>query len=347
MFIPHQLAPRIEIIVGLPHLSNGPILQRAKALGVPALISANCLSRWESVEAWREWAGWRKGPLANAQGLASLDLDSAGYTLMAKYGGFPWSIRSYMQLASSYPFRRIAAADYCCEIEIAADRHEVLDRISRTIRTNRESRVIAMDMGIADRLMPVLQGRIPTDYERCADALAMSILPGGIVGIGSMCRREIHGPQGLLAVIEHLDRILPKSVRLHAFGVKGSALPWLKTFSHRIASIDSQAWALQARHRALRLGVSKTDAFSADEMQRWLSAQHDILNQPPRRSEHSYAPDLQLHERPSDPWQAAIAEARSQIRDLIESGDLDHDEISEGWIHQWAADLYRVSRAAA
>lgn len=341
-----DIKPRIEIIVGLPHLANGPILQRAKTLQVPILISANCLSRWKKTETDREWRGWRTSPLANANGLASLDLDSAGYSLMVAYKGFPWTIQSYMQLAASYPFRRIASADYCCEAEIASNRAEVLDRISRTIRTNRDCLKIARDLGIADRLMPVLQGRHPTDYERCADALSTQISPGSVIGVGSMCRRDIHGPDGLIAVIEHLDRILPKSVRLHAFGVKGSALPWLKPYASRVASIDSQAWALQARHRALRLGISKSDTFSADEMQRWLGAQHAALNEPERHIQPARPAIATANSLAENAWDAALSTARKQIRDLIESGDLDHDDITEGWITQWAADIHQRRLAA-
>lgn len=36
----------------------------------------------------------------------------------------------------------------------------------------------------------------------------------------------------------------------------------------------------------------------------------------------------------SDPWKAAIAQARSEIRALIGSGDLDHDELTLPWIEQ-------------
>jgi hypothetical protein len=50
---------------------------------------------------------------------------------------------------------------------------------------------------------------------------------------------------------------------------------------------------------------------------------------------------------PSDPWERAIALARQQIRELIESGDLDHDEITAGWVETWAADLYHADRQAA
>lgn len=79
----------IQIILGLPHLANGPILQRAVMLQAPVLISANCLSRWRKADGWREWSGWRTGTLANAAPLASVDLDSAGYTMMVRYRGLP------------------------------------------------------------------------------------------------------------------------------------------------------------------------------------------------------------------------------------------------------------------
>jgi hypothetical protein len=118
----------IEIVVGLPHLNNGPILARAKAMQQPMQISANCLSKWRERGGWRSWEGWRLSQLDNATELHSLDLDSAGYVLTSLYRGFPWSIADYMALAASYPFRRIAAADYCCEHEIAGNRDEVLDQ---------------------------------------------------------------------------------------------------------------------------------------------------------------------------------------------------------------------------
>jgi hypothetical protein len=335
----------IEIVVGLPHLNNGPILARAKLMQQPMLISANCLSKWRDQGGWRSWEGWRHGQLDNAAGLRSLDLDSAGYVLASRYRGFPWSITDYMALAASYPFRRIAAADYCCEHEIANDRDEVLDRISRTVATNRECRERAADLGIIDRLMPVLQGRTPEDYGRCAEALHLSMLPGTVIGVGSMCRRDIHGPEGLIAVVSYLDRVLPIGVRLHLFGVKGTALPWLLPFAGRVASIDSQAWGTAARREAHRTGRSKTDAFAADHMERWTIAQLDRLLQQPC---HAPAMTPMAVPAPStDPWERAIARARAEVRDLIASGDLTHDEITAGWIEAWAADLMAEEPEAA
>lgn len=344
----HQsLSPAaIEIVVGLPHLSNGPILKRVREMQVPALISANCLSRWRSHEGWRQWAGWGLATLANARGLRSLDLDSGGYVDMGTYRGIPWSVDEYMALAASYPFRRFASLDYCTEAGVAHDREQVLDRISRTIRANRDCRQRADDLGISDRLMPVIQGRLPTDYERCADALAWSMTPGTVIGVGSMCRRPVNGPEGLRAVFEHLDRVLAQGVLLHGFGIKGTALSYLKGLEHRIASIDSQAYGIHARHDALARGVSKTDALVADHLEAWTEAQIHRAATPGAavQCELLLAPS---NTAPPDPWEAAIITARAQIRDLIEEGQLDHDAMTEAWIQEWAADLYRSDRPAA
>lgn len=328
----------IQIILGLPHLANGPILQRAVMLQAPVLISANCLSRWRKADGWREWSGWRTGTLANAAPLASVDLDSAGYTMMVRYRGLPWSIADYMALAASWPFRRISSADYCCEEGVAHDREEVLDRIARTTATNRECFARAGDLGIRDRLMPVLQGRVPDDYDRSLDAIGGLILPGAIVGIGSMCRRPVHGREGLIAVVERLTRILPIGVKAHLFGVKGDALPYLTPFARWIASIDSQGWGVGVRQHALRHRIAKTDALGADFMERWYRTQCARTLETPR-----HLPEAAASAPPpptADPWERAIAQARAEIRALIESGDLDHDEITTGWIETWAAEIY-------
>jgi hypothetical protein len=334
----------IEIILGLPHLADGALLATARRLQAPVLISANCLSRWRKADGWREWAGWRTATLDNAHGLVSLDLDSAGYSMMVRYGGLPWSIADYMALAASYPFRRVSSIDYCCEDGVASHREEVLDRISRTIATNHECFARAGDLGIRDRFMPVLQGRRPDDYVRCLEAIEGMLLPGTVVGIGSMCRRVIHGPEGLVAVVERLSRVLPVGVRAHAFGVKGDALPYLAPFSRWIASIDSQAFGVAARRDALRRGVAKSDRLVASHMEQWYQRQCGRALAPPVT-----LPEAADHQARSlgddDPWERAIADARAQIRELIETGELDHDQITANWVESWAADLFH-QRAA-
>src|SRR3546814_4513214 len=62
----------IEIMLGLPHLREGPLLARARALRQPVLVSANAFSRWSRRSGVREWAGWSTGQLRNAWGLHGL-----------------------------------------------------------------------------------------------------------------------------------------------------------------------------------------------------------------------------------------------------------------------------------
>src|SRR3546814_16704392 len=117
---------------------------------------------------------------------------------------------------------------------------------------------------------------------RRSSDLSLTIERAPLIGVGSMCRRPIHGPEGLVAVVDHLDQILPRGKRLHLFGVKGEALPYLTGFAHRIASIDSQAYGVSARISARRQGRSKTISFVADHMEHWFSVQQSRLSVAPR-----------------------------------------------------------------
>ncbi len=111
--------------------------------------------------------------------------------------------------------------------------------------------------------MPVLQGWKPDDYLDCANR--MGALPA-LIGIGSVCRRQISGPDGLGAIIEALDAALPSGVRFHLFGVKGAALAELGPCD-RIASIDSMAWDFDARYT--RNGGPSTLEHRAECLVRW------------------------------------------------------------------------------
>ena len=327
---------QITVVVGLPHLGDTAILRRAKSLGLHALVSANAFSRWKQRDGCREWAGWRTGTLANAAGLASLMLDSAGFTALATYRGYPWTIAAYLDLAQAYPFRLFAAPDYCCEAEVAGDHEEVLDRIARTVGAFNQTQRQAEDRGIADRLMPVLQGRTPDDYERHADQLAHVIRPGMTLGVGSMCRRSVGGSEGLVAVFERLDRILPRGTLLHGFGVKGTMLSYVGHLAHRIASIDSQAYGVAARREALARQVPKSDRLVSRHLSRWTAEQ--VARLASRQQRIAY-PACSPETPPSAAWPAALARARSEIRDLIASGELDHDVLIAPWVEQWAEDL--------
>ncbi|MDF0490391.1 hypothetical protein PX554_19875 [Sphingomonas sp. H39-1-10] len=328
--------PNIEIIVGLPHLRSGALLERARHRRYPVLVSANAFSCWDRSAGYPVWRGWNLKSLANAAGLVSIDLDSAGFVLASRYRGLPWSVDDYVALAASHPFRRWASLDLCVEEEIARNRDEVLDRIARTVALNHACHVRALDAGNAASFMPVLQGREPGDYLRCLDRMHGLLRPGMTLGVGSMCRRPIHGSEGLLAVLSALDRALPDDIRLHLFGVKGLALGWLAPLARRVASIDSAAFGVAARREAHARGQSKTDAFVADHMDRWTGTQLRRLELGKAGFQHELLLSLPL--AALSPWETALAGAREEIRALIETGEIGPDQITEGWIAQWAAD---------
>lgn len=225
--------------VGIPE-HTGYLPRVATDLGCPALVSAG-----------RGWRGGRlRAPGAALDGLADVALDSAGFVAMKVHGGYPWSVADYVRVAGSRSWAWWAQMDLCCEPEIAADRATVRDRIDGTAGLLRACRTEAERVGVVAP-MPVLQGWEPDDYAHSA-ALVDAALDGvwpAVVGLGSVCRRELLGPVGVFAVVARLDRELPPGVGLHLFGQKGEAIAELRGCA-RVASLDSCAWDARAR-RAL------------------------------------------------------------------------------------------------
>src|SRR3546814_20370834 len=132
-----------------------------------------------------------------------------------------------------------------------------------------------------------------------------------------MCRRPVHGADGLIAVVDRLDQILPRRTRLHLFGVKGDAIPYLTAFAHRVASIDSQAYGVSARNAARRCGQPKTDRMVSDHIALWLCSQ-------PARLDRSYRP-LPMQPEMAPPhehattWDRRIAHERGEVRHLTDT----------------------------
>lgn len=263
----------IDIRIGLP-LVGGALPAAARALGAPVLVSANAFARYRGHGEGREFAGFR----ASAPDLDGLDvaLDSAGFVAHARYGGFPWSPEAYVQLAASRPWAWWAQMDACCEAEIAGSRGIVRLRQAETIRLLGVCERLARDAGIAPP-MPVLQGRTVEDYVWHVRQLGARLDGAALVGVGSMCRRHVAGPDGLLAVVDALDRVLPPGVRLHLFGVKSSGLAALAAH-HRVASVDSMAWDSGARYA--NKFASRTMSVRTVAMRAWHGAQVSAVASP-------------------------------------------------------------------
>lgn len=239
----------------------------------PVLFSANAFAQAYPKGHERE-GEFRKFRLPDPVQFNGLDaaLDSAGFVAAVRYGGYRWSVRDYYDLVESYPWAWHASMDYCCEPQIAQDRPLRLLRMAATAymygRCSRESARRGLP-----RPMPVLQGWNPDEYAMCAEWLPVDEWPE-LVGIGSVCRRHVHGNDGILSILDAVDRCLPAYVKLHLFGVKSSALD-LIAHHPRVASVDSMAWDVHARN-ARRTGRDMD--FRIGHMDAWVAKQSAIVH---------------------------------------------------------------------
>lgn len=247
-----------------------------EARQVPVMVSANSLFDHAARR-------FRQIPV-NLQDL-DVALDSAGFVAMQRYGRFPWSVAQYVELAVLGGFTWWSQMDCCCEPEIAQDRAAVDFRVEasaqllamcrdeyfRLLRTHPEFEPFATPP------MPIAQGWSPEDYERSVEHID-DVLGGEwpeMIGVGSVCRRNLNGPDGLWRVLHALDQALPPAVQLHLFGVKGTAIAGL-TEHPRVVSTDSMAFELHARIDARKAGVRKTTDYRVQTMERWLERQQAL-----------------------------------------------------------------------
>lgn len=260
-------ATAIQVRVGIP-LTGGSLVTAARSMGYAVLFSANAFARTypDSHERAGSFRGFRAPDSAQFEGLDAA-LDSAGFVAAARYGDYRWTVEDYFDLVQSHPWSWYSSMDYCCEPEIARDRPLRLLRMAGTARMlgtcNREAGERGLPLP-----MPILQGWTADEYVTCAGWLPLREWPS-LMGVGSVCRRPVHGPDGVLAILEALDAVLPEQVRLHLFGVKSDALDLLRRHP-RVASVDSMAWDFQARAER-RMG--RDMAFRIGHMHAWVERQ--------------------------------------------------------------------------
>lgn len=248
------------------------VLAAVRERKAPVLVSANSLwnderRRWR--ETWRAYTGF------------DVALDSGGFVAMQRYGRYRWSVDAYTALAGEMAPTWWAQMDYCCEPEVAVDRHAVCRRIDLTAASLRECRAHATVRGVPPPLI-VLQGWKPQDYVSGPAFDDPHFEWPALVGIGSVCRRHLHGDDGLFAVIAALDRKLPLHVRFHFFGVKGRALAHLGEHP-RFGSMDSMAWNMAARWESWKTGAPCDAALRAAHLVHWHRQQSHLLQPQPQQ----------------------------------------------------------------
>ncbi len=253
-------------------------------------------------------------------------LDSAGFTAARTYRGFPWDTRDYLALAAAASWAWWASQDWCVEPEVAHDEDAILDRISGTVRLNRPCLNGGEQRAIADRFVSVLQGWNAWHDLRCLDRMPW-VVDSQLVGIGSVCRRHLHGPNGVMHLLDVLDRAFTGSAaRFHLFGLKSQAIS-IACQHPRVASADSQAYGVAARQTAYRTRTSRSNRALAEMMSSWyqqqLAAISHVRPMPPTPR---WEPDGPAE--PDNPADARIAAAMEELRELHEAGEIDWQDLS-------------------
>lgn len=248
-------------------------------------------------------------------------LDSGGFVAWSHYGGFEWAAEAYAELAAARPWAWWAAMDACCEPKVAGSVRAVRMRQAETSRMFDECRRAALRFG-ASPPVPVIQGWHPADYARHVDRFPLVDWPD-FVGVGSVCTRRLHGPLGLVAVLDAVDRALPRHVRVHLFGVKGPALSLLGRHP-RIVSVDSQAWDRGLRWK---VPVGRTTEVRTAAMGEWYRKQVGRL-------ERARPAQLGMLSGVPDP----VPEVRDRWAELVEAGEIELQPANILALCEWEGD---------
>jgi hypothetical protein len=167
-------------------------------------------------------------------------LDCGGFTLLNKYGDYPFTVANYANLVAATRPTFYATMDYPCEPNINRTMalRDNRQRIKATV--DMAAQLMAMgpmiDTGTA---VPVLQGYTLDEYLYCLELYHRRGLVRPYMAVGSMCKRSND-----VEILDLLPPIYEAAVsagvkRLHLFGLKLSDV--LKPLHGMIWSRDSAA----------------------------------------------------------------------------------------------------------
>jgi hypothetical protein len=166
-------------------------------------------------------------------------LDSGGYSVMAKYGEYPWTVEEYHDWlqTQSDKFNWVACMDFACE-ERFDDMYTVEERMDKSF----DNIISHFDHDPSYDLLPVLQGRNIEQWVSFYDRLQDHGIPCEYVGLGTVCR--LSSSEKIVEVESEIRDRCKNIDRLHGFGVKINSFKLGATFD----TTDSHAWSYKARH---------------------------------------------------------------------------------------------------
>lgn len=295
-----HLSKNFVMRVGIPHTS-GSLPFHAFDKDYPCMVSSAAF--WDSRK--------QKFHVPEYTDLTETDfaLDSAGFTAVSLWGRkgkqrgmagvYPWTVGEYLELASQLGPQWYSQPDLCCESAVARNPEEVnyrvratatlLESLLRTLYAWQDELARTCSSTVVANILrpcvPVIQGRTVDDYKLSMELMLEVwdrwsgwLKPPALIGIGSMCRREVNDPeQGLLAILEGIREYVPPGSKLHVFGAKNLALDSIAQMDFVMGS-DSMAWDYSARMSALKSGVSNTMERRRNGMDAWMQSAFKRIN---------------------------------------------------------------------
>lgn len=304
------------IRVGMPQV-RGQLLDLGLATGLPMLMSANAFARVDRAKCFR---GFKLDAAAAIPDSADIALDSAGFVASVIYPDYRWEPEQYLDLVAARRWSFWVAPDYCVEHQVASDASIRRLRIEATATMYYRTCNAAARRGLPAPVGSV-QGWFADEYAFCADQMFGREWPQ-LVAIGSVCRRHLSGPDGVLQIVRTLDDMAPAGTRFHLFGVKSGALLALRPYANRIASIDSMAWDAAVRRD---YPTGRTQPLRIRAMVAWHQAQVRLLDQAREMPVGDQPPLFAgLPDRARSAKDIALEALGRDLGDLVASNDLSY-----------------------
>jgi hypothetical protein len=191
-----------------------------------------------------------------------LFLDSGAQQFYSKFNwlDYPYTPRQYLDLALKIEVDYIATLDLPLDILVPRGL-SVTEGIRRTVELGVETITLAEDVGISDKIVPVLQGYDdPSQWLECLDQYREhGVTPQRFKywGLGSLCMAR--SPKLVGRVVREVKRALGNDAKIHVFGVSMNSLR--KVFN-LISSYDTSAWVYWAKvNGAVLVWSSRRRAF--------------------------------------------------------------------------------------
>jgi len=173
-------------------------------------------------------------------------MDSGAQQFYMDFKGFdyPYTEKDYLEFALRVGVDYIATLDLPLDI-LHPRGLPIKDGIRRTVEHGVELIALAEDLGVVDKVVPVLQGfDDPSQWLECLDLYkSHGVTPGEFKywGVGSICM--MRSPALVHKVLSAVRRAMPDA-RLHVFGISMNSL---RRVFHMINSYDTSVWIYHAK----------------------------------------------------------------------------------------------------